>query len=62
MGISPCSGGSKGRKSILGSCIARTSSEEELQNQIQITAKRPISPGLRSTTWNGKHYVFNILW
>jgi hypothetical protein len=52
-GVSPCTsgGGKSGRKSILGSCIARTSSEEELQLEL---AKRPISPGHRGTTWNGK--------
>ena len=60
-GNSPCTGGNgksssgggegSGRnRSILGSCIARTSSEEELQDP----SKRPISPGHRGTTWNGK--------
>ena len=60
-GNSPCTGGngksssgggegSSRNRSILGSCIARTSSEEELQDP----SKRPISPGHRGTTWNGK--------
>ena len=46
-GGGPGSGGKN--RSILGSCIARTSSEEELQDP----SKRPISPGQRGTTWNG---------
>ena len=52
-GMTPCTsgGGGKGKKSmLLGSCIARTNSEEDLQE----LAKRPISPGHRGTTWNGK--------
>ena len=49
-GLTPCTSGGKGKKSILGSCIARTGSEEELQE----LAKRPISPGHRGTTWNGR--------
>ena len=48
-GLTPCTSGGKGKKSILPSCIARTGSEEELQE----LAKRPISPGHRGTTWNG---------
>lgn len=48
-GVSPCAGG-KGKKSILVSCITRTGSDEDLQE----LAKRPISPGHRGTTWNGK--------
>ena len=59
-GFSPCSG-NKNKKSILGSCIARTSSEEELQNQLQAGGKRPISPGLRGTTWNGESDNTNFL-
>ena len=51
-GLTPCtSGGGKGRKSmLLGSCIARSNSEEDLQ---ELATKRPISPGHRGTTWNG---------
>ena len=53
-GLTPCTsgGGGKGRKSmLLGSCIARTNSEEDLQQEL--ATKRPISPGHRGTTWNG---------
>lgn len=66
-GNSPCTGGngksssntgdgSGKNRSILGSCIARTSSEEELQDP----SKRPISPGHRGTTWNGKNINLTI--
>ena len=56
--MTPCTsgGGGKGKKSmLLGSCIARTNSEEDLQE----LAKRPISPGHRGTTWNGRFSVRN---
>ena len=57
-GPSPCTSGGKGKgKSILGSCIARTNSEEELQE----LAKRPISPGHRGTTWNGNGKLYNLM-
>ena len=65
-GLTPCTSGGKGKKSILPSCIARTGSEEELQE----LAKRPISPGHRGTTWNGNgnesslwsvSYLLNLL-
>jgi hypothetical protein len=53
-GFSPCAPSIRGKRStssILGSCIARTTSEDDLQHLDQ---KRPISPGLRGTTWNSK--------
>ena len=57
-GLTPCTSGGKGKgKSILGSCIARTNSEEELQE----LAKRPISPGHRGTTWNGNGKLYLML-
>ncbi len=50
-GPSPCSSGLRGKRFLLGSCIARTSSEEDLHH---LEEKRPISPGHRGTTWNGE--------
>ena len=56
-GSSPCARtGPGGKRSILGSCIARTTSEEDLH---ALEEKRPISPGQRGTTWNGK---LNEVW
>ena len=57
--MSPCSSGGAGaggKRSILGSCIARTSSEDDLQH---LEEKRPISPGQRGTTWNGEGEIGN---
>ncbi len=51
--MTPCSAGGGGKRgsSFLGSCIARTTSEEDLH---ALEQKRPISPGHRGTTWNSE--------
>ena len=57
--ISPCTGGHGGKRgnggSFLGSCIARTTSEDDLAHLEQLDrSRRPISPGHRGTTWTGE--------
>ncbi len=58
--MSPCGTGGAGKRGsgLLGSCIARTTSEEDLH---ALEQKRPISPGHRAggataaTTWNARN-------
>ncbi|XP_071746268.1 uncharacterized protein [Lepeophtheirus salmonis] len=58
-GISPCSSG-RNRKSLLGSCMARTTSEEDLQKKYEDNLPPPLSPGARSTnTWNARARMYH---